>query len=537
MVIHDYIVVGSGCSGSMASQTLLEKGAHVTMLDVGAQKSKRSPVIPDEDFLTLRRTDPKQYRYLIGDDAEGVGWGNVGKGEQLTPPRKHLLESVEEYIPVSSNSFFPVESLGYGGLGIGWGLQCWRYSNADLKAAGLNLAKMDAAYQIISDRIGISATKDDSSAYTIGNVKNYQNSPTMDRNHQYIYKKYQARKQSLNRHGFYMGRTPLGLITEDVGERKKYAYHDMDFYSDNDQSAWRPWITVNQLKKNSNFTYQAGYLVLSFKELKNYTEVICLNIADQKHLIIKCRTLVLATSALGTARVVLRSLGQTDTKLPLLCNPYSYVPSIQPHFFGKEAESKKLGFTQLSLFLDPNHIMSDTSVASLYSYQSLMLFRIIRHVPLDFADARILMRYLMSGIVIMGIHHPDKPSAKKYLKLVKSTETPSGDKLQAHYDLSSVEKDSHKQREQAFIGAMRKMGTYGLKRIDPGYGSSIHYAGTLPFSEEAEPFTVHPSGRLNGTKSIYVADSSGFRYLPAPGLTYSLMANAHIVAENAFRHD
>jgi hypothetical protein len=533
MTIHDYIVIGSGCSGAIAAQTLVESGKQVLMLDAGITADSKIKDIPDQDFLSLRCHDPSQYRYLIGEKASGVSWGNVGKGEQITPPRRHIMQSVEEVIPVASNTFSPLESLGYGGLGIGWGLQCWEYSKADLEAAGLNVDAMTRAYKTVANRIGVSASDDDASKYTLGTLDSYQASPHMDRNHTAIYRNYIAKRKRMQERGFYMGRTPLALITKDKEGRKGYQYHDMDFYSDNDLSAWRPWITVDNLKKRSNFTYVGNQLAVQFTEKKDYTEVTCHDLTTNTRQVFRCRKLVLATSALGSARLVLRSLGQPDTKLPLLCNPYSYVPCVQPRFVGKAAEPNKLGFTQLSLFYDKDHSNSGTSVASLYSYQSLMLFRIIRHVPLDFADARILMRYLMSGIVIMGIHHPDFATSRKYVNLVPSRHTPTGDKLSANFVLEETQAAECRQREKQFVRAMASLGVYSLKRMDPGNGASIHYAGTLPFSDSDEPFTLANSGRLHGTKSVYVADSAGFKYLPAPGLTFSLMANAHLVAESA----
>lgn len=536
MTIYDCVVVGSGCSGAMAAQTLVENGTQVTMLDVGSRQSPSTHTIPDKDYLSLRKTDADQYKYLIGEAASGVGWGKTGKGEQITPPRKHIIDSVEKLIPTSSTTFSPLESLGYGGLGIGWGLQCWKYSDSDLEATGLNANRMRGAYQVVSDRIGISATNDDAAPYTIGNLKSYDPSPIMDRNHQLLLSRYSSRKSSLNERGFYMGRTPLALITRDRDDRKKYAYRDMDFYSDLDLSAWRPWITVDRLKKLPNFTYIGGHLVTKFVEKKDWTEIYCLTTTDNKEVVLRCRRLVLASSALGSARIVLRSLGTSKSRLPLLCNPYSYVPAVQPKFIGHAAEARKLGFTQLSLFYDPAQENRGASVASLYSYQSLMLFRIIRHVPLDFRDAIALMRYLLPSLVIMGIHHPDAASPDKLIRLVENKNMPTGDMLQIAYRLSETEKVFIGRREKALIKTARKIGLHSVKRIDPGFGASIHYAGTLPFSKRNQPFSLHPSGRLHGSRSVYVADSAGFNYLPAPGLTFSLMANAHLVAENVLKH-
>jgi choline dehydrogenase-like flavoprotein len=78
--------------------------------------------------------------------------------------------------------------------------------------------------------------------------------------------------------------------------------------------------------------------------------------------------------------------------------------------------------------------------------------------------------------------------------------------------------------------ALRQLGCYPIKRMDPGFGSSIHYAGTVPFSAEERTGTTHPGGRLHGTRNVFIADGSGFNYLPAKGVTFTLMANAHAVA-------
>lgn len=530
--IHDVLVVGSGCSGSMAAQTLVESGKEVLMLDVGYLPDPKASQIPDSDFLTLRTKDNGQYSYFLGENASGISWGNVGKGEQITPPRSHIFSGTDKLIPIRSKTFNPVESLAYGGLGAGWGLQCWKFSDYDLEETGLDRDRIHGAYEKIATRIGVSASNDDAAVYTINGLKNYQPSPKIDRNHKFIQDTYKNNRDKLQKSGFILGRTPLALITKSLGTRKGYAYRDMDFYSDNDMSAWRPWITVNKLKKQSNFTYIQNLLVVKFVEKKDYTEVYAINVKTSEPKVFKCKKLVLASGALGSARIVLRSSGDHTSKLPLLCNPYHYVPCIQPKFLGKGPEKKKLGFTQLSLFYDANGTNKDVSVSSLYSYQSLMLFRLIRHIPLNFVDARIITQYLMPSLVIMGIHHPDKPTKDKYIQLSENSSTVTGDHLNAHYKLSKSEKDEYKKREKKYLRAMRKMGTFGIKILDPGDGASIHYAGTLPFSDEKKRYSLNSSGKLHHTKSVYVADSSGFKYLPAKGLTFSLMANAHIVAEN-----
>lgn len=539
MKTYQYIVVGSGCTGAMAAQTLVEAGVEVAMLDVGETDPNYQKAIPkNRNFLSVRKNEQDQYKYLIGKNFEGISWGKVGKGEQITPPRKHIFKSVEKLIPVISKTFLPAESLGYGGLGIGWGVGCWEFSRQELEKAGLNYEKMQSAYNIVSNRIGVSATKDSASNYTLGPLESYHPSPKIDRNHEIIYKNYLKKESSFKKDGFIMGRAPLAVITKDKDQRKKYEYKELDFYSDSDQSAYRPWITVDKLRKSPHLTYIGNQLVMRFKEFPDYTEVYSLDTKTGGQGTFRCKKLILTPGVLGSARIVLRSLGKNkNIRLPLLCNPYSYVPCIQPRMLGKGAEPKKLGFAQLSLFLDESGDHTNVAMASLYGYQSLMLFRIARQAPLNFNDSRILFQYLSPAIVIMGIHQPDAPSSTKYLQLVDSKTSPTGDALKASYELSEDEKEARRRREAKYMNMARKLHIYPLKKIDPGAGSSIHYAGTIPFSDKEEPFTLSKSGRLHGTKTVFVADGSGFTYLPAKGLTFSLMANAHITAENALKYE
>lgn len=533
--VAEYIVVGSGCTGAQAAQTLVAAGKQVTMLDVGVQDKDYKQLVSNKDFLSARQTDDNQYRYLIGSNFEGIAWGKVGKGEQVTPPRKHMLRDVERLIPLVSDTFTPVESLGYGGLGIGWGIGSWQFSKPELEAAGLDDAAMQAAYKTVGKRIGISATRDDASEYTIRDFNDFDPSPEMDSNHQLLYKKYLTKKQALRKKGMVMGRAPLALITTNKAGRKKYAYRDMDFYSDNDKSAYRPWITVDELKKKANFTYIGNRLVTHFKEKKQHVEVYCQNTQTGATSAFLCKKLILAPGVLGSARIVLRSFPKKNVKLPLLCNPYSYVPCIQPALLGKSAEPRKVGFSQLSFFLDEKQQNFGASMASLYSYQSLMLFRMARQAPLDFSDTRRIMQYLSPAILIMGIHQPDTPSKDKYVQLVADKISPTGDALKATYIPSQQEQADRDRREKTFVRAMHHMGAHALKRIDPGIGSSIHYAGTLPYSGTNKPYTLAANGLLHETQHVYVADGSGFTYLPAKGLTFTLMANAHRTAQEAMR--
>ena len=84
--------------------------------------------------------------------------------------------------------------------------------------------------------------------------------------------------------------------------------------------------------------------------------------------------------------------------------------------------------------------------------------------------------------------------------------------------------------------AMRKLGCWPIRRVHSGPGSSLHYGGQFPANPREEPFTTAQTGRLHGTRQVFVGDGSGFRYLPAKGLPFTLMANADRVATAMLHH-
>ncbi len=529
--IFDVIVVGSGPSGAQSAQTLVESGLEVLMLDVGEVDTTYKDIVPNMAFEDFRKMDTSQHRYLLGDDFEAIPFDDIKTGSQLTPSRKHIIRNVEKFIPMDSDTFFPMESLAYGGLGCGWGGGAFVYSDLELKKAGLDSEKMKAAYQIIADRIGISGDQETTKPYSIGDLQKVQPPLKMDNSAERIYKTYLKKSSKFNRKGIFFGPPPMAMLTEDLDERKKTSYFDNDFYTDRFQHTYRPWMTIDKLKKSNHFHYQNQRLVLKFTEKQGVVEVETLNTLTHEKEIFQSKKMVLATGAPGTARIVLRSMPEKVKRLPLLSNPYNYIPCLYPSMLGKPLSKLKTSVAQAVLYLDEDGKNEDVLVSSIFTYRSLLLYKLIKETPLNFSDGRKIMQYLQSAFVIAGLHFPDQFSNQKYYELVEDTHSYTGDKLKAHYAQSEEEKQYYKKKLSLFKKALHGLHVYPIKTINPGFGSSIHYAGSVPFSDEEIPGTSSKNGRIHVTKNVYIADGSGFTFLPAKGITFSIMAHAHCVAE------
>ena len=534
---YDYIVVGSGATGAIAAKTLVDAGKHVGLLDIGEKDDVYKDNIPNTDFTTIRKEDKKQHSYFLGNDFEGIPWGTGRVGSQLTPPRSFLTRFSERLIPFKSDSFQPMESTAKGGLGGGWGLGCYVFSKPELEAIGLDESEMLPAYQSIASYIGISGDHDDSKPYSLRGLKDIQPATKIEDNLKGIFEAYKKKKNNFNKKQIYVGRSALALLTKDLNNRSAVQYQDMSFWSDANKSGYRSWMTIDELLPKPNFAYHEKCLVIKFKELDDGIEVFVKRIDTNEEQIFKCKKLILSPGVLGSARIVLRSFDDKDKKLPIICNPYSYIPCLQWRRLGKKIEKNKTSFAQLVLYIDENKDNFDVGMAALFSYRSLLLFKLIKETPLNFADARIIMQFLHSSFTIAGIHHPDKGSKTKFISLKKEATSFTGDVLTGQYILSEDELRTNLAREKKIRKALKKLGCFPLKTIKTPMGGSIHYGGTLPFDENGALFTISKSGKLGGTKNVYVADGSGFKYLPAKGLTFTLMANAYRVAKKVLENE
>ena len=128
----DVLIVGSGASATSAAYPLTRQGLSVLMLDVGNVDTQYSPLIPRATFSELRRSDDQQHRYLLGDELEGITFGGVRTGAQLTPPRSFIQKQTEALTPLRTTSFSGIESLALGGLAAGWGGVAIPFDDQDL---------------------------------------------------------------------------------------------------------------------------------------------------------------------------------------------------------------------------------------------------------------------------------------------------------------------------------------------------------------------------------------------------------------------
>jgi choline dehydrogenase-like flavoprotein len=520
----DVIVVGSGPSAVNAAYPLALAGLSVRMLDVGHRDTVYGELIPGGSFTALRRGDRAQHRYFLGDRFEGIGFGHVGAGAQLTPPRQYVLADADRLQPTSSSTFFPLQSLAEGGLGGAWGAGSPPFSEIDLAGLPIAYAELAAHYEAVAERIGVSGARDDLLPF-LGAQRAMQPPVAIDSNGESILRRYAKHRAALQRDGLYLGQPRLAMLSRAHRGRDANPSWDMDFWSDEGKSVYRPRWTLDELRRFPRFAFVARRLVRSFAERADGDVVV--EAADlgtgaiEAH---RARAVVLAAGTLGTTRIVLRSQRAYHRRVPLVCNPHSYLALLNLDLLGKPVRDARHSMAQVCLVHAPGGPAQPFTVGHLYSYRSLMTFRLMKDSPLPFPESLEVMRHLSPSFGVLILQHQDRPTPAKHVTL--EPRAGGEDHLAIDYRLSAHEQQQIDDVERVVARGLRRLRCIRLRTIRPGHAASVHYAGTLPMSAGGEELTTDAAGRLARTRGVYVADGSVFPSLPSKGLTFTMMANA-----------
>lgn len=526
-VVYDCIVVGSGPSGVQAAQTLVEGGMRVGMLDVGVHQDQfYQEQSPNTDFNQLRQSDQNQHLYLLGKDMESIHQDWIGRADRLTPPlafTKKLVATWQTQLP-KQQAF--MESLAKGGLGNAWGRGAFTYNQAELQDMGLCAHGWPQYYQQVAQRIGVSGTRG------LGlDLEQIMPPLLLDKNMHTLFQAYKRKSKGWNNRGIYMERTPLAVQNQPDVDRWSEQYWDVDFWSLQKSAGYHPGHTLSKLNGRCNFSYLSQHYVYKFQEIDGKVKVLAKHIATKEDQVFYCRRLMLCASVMGTARIVLNSLSKSPRKVPLISNAFTYGVWLNARMFGRQNSLKRSSFSQLSVY-ERADIHEPFNLLNLYTYRSLLLSKLIRELPFSFRFSYQLSAIVKEMMIIGGLHLPEKADSQNYLQLVPAKDSPMGKSLDIHYQHDVAKAKAVLSRINR---AMLRWKAVPVLSRPTSAGSSKHYAGTFPFADWPKTFQLAASGRLHFTQNIYIGDASGFRFLPAKGPTFTIMANAHRIAKEVLK--
>lgn len=519
----EVIVVGSGPAGAMAAWALRHRKGSVRIVDAGMVPDV-SP--PEEGSLQdlRRRMDLTAFR--IGAEFEGLRHLRAGQKpvslKLRAPAAGFVTRGAEEWTPLRSDTFPAAISLAKGGLGNAWGAGVYRFHAQDLRGMPITPDALASHYDEVSRHIGISGSSTDDLAAEFGAEPHLQPSLALGRNARAILAAYERKKHAtLALRGVRAGRARLAVLSEPRGGRQPYAYRGMEFLQPGDPARYNPAFTVDELQRTGAATYEPGWIVHRFEETAHGVHVHARRIATGEPGVFRARCLILAAGALNSARIVLASAGDCVTRLPLLDNPMTVLPVLRPAAVGLPAPERESGLAELNMTFAAE-FFGRTYQASIYgSLAGAPVPAFAGRLPFTLPANLALLRSLLPAVSMAMVFHPTEPSSSCYVRL--------GEDGALHAEYPWQPDAALAQQVAAVFRALGCWAHSGLAQ-HAGPGEGIHYAGTLPMSERPERYQLETSGRLAGTRAVYVCDGSCFAHLPAKNLTFTIMANAHRIA-------
>ena len=518
----DVIVIGSGPAGASAAQALVETGATVIMLD-GGRDMQAGLQPPDKNFADVRRTDSDQHRWFLGDDLSGIPveglTGGLGGG-QVSGNRGYVVQDADRLLPLELKNCQVIQSLAKGGLGAAWGAACAVLDAQELQAMNLNATLMQQHYDAVIASIGVSGER----------VRpGIQPALKPDHHAERALQNHKKKKAWFDATGIGVGQPLSAVLTQDLGDRKATTYADMDYWADPGRSVWRPQYAIEELRKRPNFDYRGGVVVDRIEEGATEALVYAHGTSRVAGLeTFSAKRVIVAAGAVNSARILLRSKQMYDVRLPFVGKPHAFSACVDLGSIGKTGPDERISLCQLLVTDRERRGGFESGCAQLYSYRSLLLFRLVSSVPLAMPEAMNILAALSPSLVIADVRFPAFITLDNTLRLKRNGA------IEICMKVREQEQELRDKSWKRLRKALGKLGMPAVKNMRLPEASSSHYAGTVPYSgDDRLHLSTDMTGRVRQMQRTWVADASVFPSLPAKPHTLTMMANARRIALEA----
>jgi len=534
--VDPVVVVGSGASGVHFTLSALEKGHEVLMLDVGRRRSR--PPAATFNELKTGVSDPVQF--FLGENFEALSLpGNDSEYYAFAPSQNHVISGLDDF-QLRTSGFNPLLSFAAGGLAEIWCAGCYPLTDGDLREFPIDHSDLAPFYEKVAKRIGISGTDDDMTRFYP--LHDGLLEPlALDEHSQVLLRSYYRHKNKLNRkHRCYMGRARIATLSRDLNGRKACSYLGRCRWGCPTDSIYVPTLTLSECLAHENFTYVSGVRVSHFLSGpgNRIHKVVARSVSDDRQHEFDVGTLVLAAGTLSSSKIfmdsIYRATGERITLHGLLDNRQILMPFVNLNLIGRQFDPETYQYQQLVIALDADD-PQDRSYGLVTTLKTALIHPIVASFPTSMATALSMFRNIHAALAMLNINFSDHRRDENQLSL--EVDGQNGEtRLAIQYRPDATEGEKIQRETKRYRRILRQLGCIApsnATHVRP-MGASVHYAGTIPMTENGAGPTTDETCRSRDLENLYFVDGTTFPSLPAKNLTFTLMANAARVAEVAF---
>jgi hypothetical protein len=391
-------------------------------------------------------------------------------------------------------------------------------------------------YAEVARRIGITGEDDDLARFMP--VHDHLLPPlTLDRHSQTLMQSYGRVRERLNRTGAYIGRTRVATISRPLGSRQACDYLGRCLWGCPRGALYTPSQTLYECQTYPGFEYIPGVDVSHLRIGSNHRvrAVVGRLLETGAEQEFPVERVALAAGALSSTRIFLTSIfrntGQRVRLRGLMDNRQILVPFVNLRMLGQQFSPDTYQYHLLGMGLEYDS-PRDYVHGQITTLKTALVHPLVQRLPLDLATSTYMFRAIHAALGLVNVNLRDTRRDGSYVELSADARLC----LRIHYAPDEGEpariKDALRRVKSALL-SLRCVVPPGMVHTRP-MGASVHYAGTLPMTRAAAPFTTTEHCQSRDFENLFLVDGATFPFLPAKNITFTLMANAVRVAEAAF---
>jgi choline dehydrogenase-like flavoprotein len=481
---------------------------------IDASSETPLPAAPCGDIDGFRRA-PSRWEVQFSHNLSGLDPAGDQSPKLTTPLAREVLANFATTMGLQVRDFIALGSLSQGGLSNIWGAVATVYDDEDLAGFPIRQADLLPSYASVMQRIGVSGCAGAAGLPV-------EEGPTLTAPAERLLNT--AFRSPARDGGFVLERTTNAVLMGNRSGREGCARCGMCLWGCRRNSIYVSGLELPQLCRFPHFRYCRATLV---RRLLPHDMGHALEIDGKTGCtLLPAPRVLLAAGTIATTSLVLRRLGSIRSTR-LLTNPVGGMAFMIPALFAEPLPKRSFALGQLSYRFP----LRDGGQAAgiIYGADALPLAGIAARLPISRPAALRLTRALAPSLLLATCYLPGRFSA--------NTLRVAGEGDQRQILIEGVQTDATRHTLLAagrrLVREMRRLGAFAL----PGSlriaqpGADAHYAGTLPMGGNG-PAACAPTGELNGSPGLYIADGAVLPDLPAKHCTLTIMANADRIARH-----
>lgn len=513
----DVIIVGSGPAGTSAAYPLVKAGLKVLMVDAQASSGSSEP--PTRPFLNARSNDAQQWKWMIGENFHALNQPDAVSPKLKTPTHAHVFEGFSAGNRIETDNFIGIGSLATGGLSNAWGCGVATLGASDFAELPIDYSEMQASYETVARRIGISGRIDDDLSSYFGLDEWSQPPLPLDALHQRLLDHYARRRTAFPGLGFRLGRSRVAVLSQPLDDRKACDLAGNCLWGCHNQALYSASQELQKLKQYPGFQHVQDFLVDELQKQDGSWTIIDPRSARRW----RGTRLLLAAGTLASTRLALKGLNHS-APIPLLSSPTAAFLLWLPKMLGTpRAPAFGLGQLSFALALTP----SATAFGSTFSTTGLPMTEFVSRIPLSKRYSIELLKNLLSACVVGNLFLPGHLSHNTVVLRPDGSLSINGHE---HPELPGLMKAAEAKLRRIYwkMGALLMPMSFTVGRP----GADIHYAGTLPMHSTPRIGQTDGLGEVAGLGGVHIVDGACLPSLTEKSHTLTLMANADRIARS-----